>query len=133
MLMRGTHDVVEWPAEAPRLVGGVSEVLAAAAERSAEWAKHRQAGQLLDELTAGERQVLDLMAAGMPNKKVAPALGIALRTVEARRKRIFSKLGTRSLLEIANLLQITKAESGNCSCDHDIARLEPRYLKLSSA
>jgi two-component system, LuxR family, response regulator DctR len=133
MLLRGTHDVVEWPAEAPRLVGGVNAVLAAAAERSAEWAKHRQAGRLLDELTPGERQVLDLMAAGMPNKKVAPALGIALRTVEARRKRIFSKLGTRSLLEIANLLQMTKGENANCACDQAIAGPEPRYLKLTSA
>jgi two-component system, LuxR family, response regulator DctR len=132
MLLRGTHDVVEWPAEAPRLVGDITEVLAAGAERSAALAKQRQAGQLLDELTTGERQVLDLMAAGMPNKKVAPALGIALRTVEARRKRIFAKLGTRSLLEIANLLQMTSEATGNFSCDQT-SEPEPRYLKLTSA
>jgi FixJ family two-component response regulator len=134
MLLRGTHDVVEWPAEAPRLAGDVTEVIAAANERSGGLAKERQARQLLDELTAGERQVLDLMAAGMPNKKVAPALGIALRTVEARRKRIFSKLGTRSLLEIAQLLQMTTETSGECGCGMANSGVEaPRYLKLTSA
>jgi two-component system, LuxR family, response regulator DctR len=133
MLLRGTHDVVEWPAETSRLVGDITEVLAAAAERSAAAAKQRQACQLLDELTTGERQVLDLMAAGMPNKKVAPALGIALRTVEARRKRIFAKLGTRSLLEIANLLQMTSQQRENCACEPTAAQQEPRYLKLTSA
>ena len=133
MFLRGTHDVVEWPAETSRLVGDITEVLAAGAERSAALAKQRQACQLLDELTTGERQVLDLMAAGMPNKKVAPALGIALRTVEARRKRIFAKLGTRSLLEIANLLQMSSETIENCSCEQTSARPEPRYLKLTSA
>jgi two-component system response regulator DctR len=136
MLMRGSHDVIEWPAEADRLITGIGEVQTAAAERSADLARHGQARRLLDELTAGERQVLDLMAAGMPNKKVAPALGIALRTVEARRKRIFAKLGTRSLLEIANLLQMTSTESSAtvaCACSHPSRPSEPRYLKLTSA
>jgi two-component system response regulator DctR len=133
MLLRGTRDVIEWPAESSRLVGGVSEVLAAGIERSTALARQRQARQLLEELTAGERQVLDLMAAGMPNKKVAPALGIALRTVEARRKRIFSKLGTRSLLEIAQLLQMSSESDANCACEQMLPREEARYLKLTSA
>jgi two-component system response regulator DctR len=134
MLLKGTHDVVEWPAEESRLVGDVLEVLAAANERSNGLAKQQQAHQLLDELTAGERQVLDLMAAGMPNKKVAPALGIALRTVEARRKRIFAKLGTRSLLEIAQLLQMTSISSGDgAGRSPGMVAEGPRHLRLASA
>jgi two-component system response regulator DctR len=132
MLLRGTQDVVEWPAEANRLADDAVAVLAGAAGRSEALAKERQARQLLEELTPGERQVLDLMAAGMPNKKVAPALGIALRTVEARRKRIFSKLGTRSLLEIAQLLNMTAEMSVACTC-HSANAEAPRFLKFASA
>jgi len=133
MQQSATFDVVEWPAEASRLVADIGDVLSAANERSASLGRRRQACRLLDELTAGERQVLDLMAAGLPNKKVAPALGIALRTVEARRKRIFSKLGTRSLLEIAQLLQMTSNSDTLRPVDPSSPRGEPRYLKLTSA
>jgi FixJ family two-component response regulator len=38
------------------------------------------------------------------NKNIAIRLGIALRTVEARRKRVLEKMGTRSLSEIAGAL-----------------------------
>jgi FixJ family two-component response regulator len=132
MQLHATYDVVDWPAETSRLASDVAEVLAAAGRRSDSLVKQRQARQLLDELTAGERQVLDLMAAGMPNKKVAPALGIALRTVEARRKRIFAKLGTRSLLEIARLLHATSEAVEACTC-HEMRTDSPRYLKVASA
>jgi hypothetical protein len=45
--------------------------------------------------------VLTLMLDGKLNKSIAIRLGIALRTVEARRKYILEKMGTRSLPEIA--------------------------------
>ena len=59
----------------------------------------------LAQLTDGEREVLQLMLHGKVNKNIASRLGIALRTVEARRKRVFTKMGTRSLAEIAAVLQ----------------------------
>ena len=44
-------------------------------------------------LTAREREVLQLVAEGRPNKQIAIMLGIAVRTVEVHRSNIMRKLG----------------------------------------
>jgi two-component system response regulator DctR len=48
---------------------------------------------------------MQLVAAGRPNKLVADALQISVRTVEVHRARIFDKLGVRSAVELAHLLR----------------------------
>ena len=45
-----------------------------------------------EELTGREREVLQLVAEGHPNKQIAAMLGIAVRTVEAHRANIMRKL-----------------------------------------
>jgi two-component system response regulator DctR len=55
-------------------------------------------------LTPRERQVMERVLAGDYNKTIADALGIAVRTVEVHRARIFEKMGVRSAVELAQLL-----------------------------
>lgn len=45
-----------------------------------------------DKLTSRERQVLQLIAEGKTNRKVAEALGVAVKTVETHRMRLMRKL-----------------------------------------
>ncbi|MGV2865046.1 response regulator transcription factor [Achromobacter sp. AGC39] len=52
-------------------------------------------------LTPREKQIVDYVAAGRPNKVIAIDLGISLRTAEAHRARIFAKLNTRNAMELA--------------------------------
>ena len=52
-------------------------------------------------LTRREREVMVYLAAGKPNKVVAIELGISLRTAEAHRARVFSKMGVRNAMELA--------------------------------
>jgi DNA-binding NarL/FixJ family response regulator len=47
-------------------------------------------------LSRREREVLALVASGMPAKQVARQLGISPKTVEQHKSRIFSKLGVRN-------------------------------------
>jgi DNA-binding CsgD family transcriptional regulator len=56
------------------------------------------------ELTATERQVADLVAAGRRNKEVADELFITVKTVEANLRRVYQKLGVRSRTELAGRL-----------------------------
>ncbi|MFD4841145.1 LuxR C-terminal-related transcriptional regulator [Achromobacter sp. NPDC058515] len=56
---------------------------------------------VLSSLTARERQIVDYVAAGRPNKVIAIDLGISLRTVEAHRARIFAKLDARNAMQLA--------------------------------
>ncbi len=67
-----------------------------------EWRRTRR--RLPDEqgtaaLTTRELEVLDAMADGMSTKAVAHHLGIAVKTVENHKTRIFDKLGVRTQAE----------------------------------
>ncbi|MNU91010.1 Transcriptional regulatory protein FixJ [compost metagenome] len=62
---------------------------------------HPQLDTVLSSLTARERQIVDYVAAGRPNKVIAIDLGISLRTVEAHRARIFAKLDARNAMHLA--------------------------------
>jgi DNA-binding NarL/FixJ family response regulator len=53
------------------------------------------------ELTASERRVAELVAAGQTNREVAAALFVAERTVETHLSHIYAKLGIRSRTELA--------------------------------
>ena len=44
-------------------------------------------------LTAREREVLSLLAQGLPNKSVAKRLGISPKTVSNHIERVYAKLG----------------------------------------
>lgn len=53
------------------------------------------------ELTATERQVAELAAAGLTNREIAERMFISLRTAEANLSRVYRKLGIRSRAELA--------------------------------
>ncbi|HSL77054.1 MAG TPA: LuxR C-terminal-related transcriptional regulator, partial [Candidatus Limnocylindrales bacterium] len=55
-------------------------------------------------LTATERQVVDLVAAGRSNKEIADALFMSVHTVEAHLTRLFRALGVGSRTELARLV-----------------------------
>jgi two-component system response regulator FixJ len=65
---------------------------------------------LIAELSAREREILSLLAAGKPNKLIAGELGLSPRTVETHRARLMSRLGVRSLAEAVRIA--VRAELG---------------------
>jgi two-component system response regulator FixJ len=70
----------------------------------------REAQTRLQLLTAREREVLDGLARGLPNKSIAYDLGISPRTVEIHRANLMAKLEVKSLSEA---LRIAFAAEGN--------------------
>ena len=59
----------------------------------------------LGKLTARERDVLELVAAGRLNKEIAAKLGITEQTVKQHRGRITRKLGVRSVADLVRLAE----------------------------
>ena len=55
-------------------------------------------------LTPRERDVMDYVALGKPNKIIAAELGVSQRTIEAHRARIFQKMRVRNAVELAHRL-----------------------------
>lgn len=104
-MRHGAVDVLENPADLALLPTAIEHACALSVQRQQRLADTAAAQRRLAALSDGERDVLQLMLHGKVNKNIASRLGIALRTVEARRKRVFTKLGTRSLAEIAAVLQ----------------------------
>jgi two-component system, LuxR family, response regulator FixJ len=61
-------------------------------------------------LTPRERVVLELVAAGEPNKVIASRLGISFRTVELHRAHIIEKLQARGLSDLIRMAVIMNSE-----------------------
>jgi|SRR5580658_1890308 two-component system response regulator FixJ len=57
----------------------------------------------LAQLTAREREVMEGLVAGFPNKTIAYDLGISPRTVEIHRARVMDKMQANSLSELVRL------------------------------
>ena len=55
-------------------------------------------------LTAKEREVMKMIAAGKPNKVVANQLAVSVRTIESRRHQVFKKTGANSVAELVKLI-----------------------------
>lgn len=100
-LKRGAFDFFEKPFNDNVLMDRVEEALGAS--RKAFDAAVVQAR--LATLSAREREVLDLILAGMMNKVVADKLGISMRTVEVHRAHIFDKMQVKTAVELAGLLK----------------------------
>ena len=64
--------------------------------------RHRPA----DELTAGERRIAELAAAGLTNRQVAEAAFVSPKTVEANLARVYRKLGIRSRAELGARMSV---------------------------
>lgn len=106
MVKRGAFDFCEKPFSDNALVDRVEEALRSSA---AVLAERREQGRLTDrlgELTERERDVMQLVAKGLPNKLIADQLAISVRTVEVHRARVFDKMEVKSAVELANLLRL---------------------------
>jgi DNA-binding NarL/FixJ family response regulator len=57
-----------------------------------------------ESLTTRERDVAELVAAGLSNKEVAARLFLSLRTVEANLSKVYAKLGVRSRAALGRTL-----------------------------
>src|ERR1700741_1060214 len=105
----GAFDFVEKPLREDVLLEGIERALNwndTAREERLESAQLQAHAALL---TEREREVLDLVAGGEPNKVIARHLGISFRTVELHRSHISEKLQARSLSDLIRMAIILKA------------------------
>ena len=102
---RGAFDFCEKPFSDNALVDRIEQALALSQTRLAERRQREQLEQRLLDLTERERDVMQLVARGLPNKLIADQLDISVRTVEVHRARVFDKMEVKSAVELANLLR----------------------------
>ena len=103
---RGAVDFCEKPFSDNALVDRVLQALKqSGAVVNAQKTQERLDARLA-ELTEREQDVMRLVVLGLPNKLIADQLDISVRTVEVHRARVFDKMGVKSAVELANLMQV---------------------------
>ena len=102
---RGAFDFCEKPFSDNALVDRVENALAASRTQVQHLAHMQALQQRMDQLTDRERDVMQLVLAGLPNKLVADQLNISVRTVEVHRSRVFEKMGVKSAVELVNTIR----------------------------
>ncbi|HSW03145.1 response regulator transcription factor [Aquabacterium sp.] len=106
---RGAFDFVEKPFSDNSLVDRVELALERSGDAIRQRKRRLQVARSVAELTDRERDVMQRVIAGLPNKLIADELGISVRTVEVHRARLFDKMNVRSAVELTNLLRENSA------------------------
>lgn len=111
-LKAGARDFLEKPFEDTRLLKSVGEALAASRRTQEERLAKAAIGTRFASLTPREREVLEHLAAGHPNKTIAYDLGTSPRTVEVQRARVMEKMGASSLAELVRMVLALEGARG---------------------
>lgn len=93
----GAVDFLEKPFERAALLTAIDAAFAQMAQADSAAVREKEAQVRLAALTPRERDVLDGLAKGLPNKTIAYDLDISARTVEVHRANLMAKLEVRSL------------------------------------
>jgi two-component system response regulator FixJ len=99
----GAVDFLEKPFEKAVLIASIEAAFARMEAAEGAAARSAEAEVVLGILTPREREVLEGLAQGLPNKTIAYDLGISPRTVEVHRANLMAKLEVRSLSDALRL------------------------------
>ena len=109
----GAIDFIEKPFSDQLLLDRVRQALEIDRQSREVRARREEARRRLASLSAREREVLELVAAGKANKEVAAALGLSTKTVEVHRAHVMSKMAVDSLAELIRVTILAGAIGEN--------------------
>ena len=100
----GVVDFLEKPFDDQHLLSQVAHCLQQDQTARQQHERSERVQQTLSTLTEREKEVMQLVLAGLLNKQIAEALHISMKTVEVHRARVFDKMGVKSAVELAGVL-----------------------------
>jgi two-component system response regulator FixJ len=103
----GAVDFIEKPYADEVLLAAIEAALARA-DRADDDREIAEAARRIAALSPREREVLEALVAGRPNKVIAFDLGISVRTVEVHRARMMERLRVKEFAEAVRLAVIAK-------------------------
>ncbi|UCF33996.1 MAG: response regulator transcription factor [Phycisphaerales bacterium] len=110
----GAFDFIEKPFSDDLLLDRIQKAVQLDRETRRNRAQCRKTATQISSLTRREREVLDLVAAGLLNKEIAAELGLSIKTVETHRGHIMEKMGARTVADlIRTVLPLYEGASRN--------------------
>jgi two-component system response regulator FixJ len=100
----GAVDFIEKPFDDEVLLAAIRSALNRYDEQGRREAEAAQIAAKLNALSVRERQVLDGLIAGRPNKTIAYDLDISPRTVEVHRANVMAKMQAKSLPDLVRMV-----------------------------
>lgn len=131
-LKSGALEFLEKPFNRQLLLERVQRAIADDLTRRQQGDQWSEVELRLSDLTERERNVLDLVLTGLPNKAIASKLQITERTVELRRASLMKKLEVSSAIELIRLMtqyeifSETRKSTGSTSPRAMAGRYEPQ-------
>ena len=111
----GAFDFIEKPFGDQQFLEILQAAVATSAVSARQRAEHSECRKRLNLLTKREREVLEAIAAGKPNKIIAHELSLSRKTVEFHRANVMRKLGVKhvaDLIKVFMCASATEARSG---------------------
>lgn len=102
-MRKGAFDFIEKPFSGQILIDRIEAALAEDARRRRTRMTREEVRRRRGTLTPRERQVMDLVVQGKPNKLVGSALQLSPKTVEVHRANVMRKMGAGSLAELVRM------------------------------
>jgi FixJ family two-component response regulator len=102
----GAVDFLEKPVDEEKLLAALERARLESISMRQQYQVQRDADQRLARLTKREREVCDLVAAGLLNKQIAHELGMSEKTVKVHRGRVTRKLDVDSVAALVRLLSM---------------------------
>jgi two-component system, chemotaxis family, CheB/CheR fusion protein len=99
----GAMAFLEKPVQYDELVVNIERAMELTRNSVAHSSLRAAAARRIAGLTSRERQVVEMVVEGNPNKQIAYVLGISQRTVETHRATAMKKVGARTLSELIHL------------------------------
>ncbi|MHB1290696.1 MAG: response regulator transcription factor [Sulfuricella sp.] len=103
-LKAGASDFLEKPLDDRMLSAAIADALERNARQRNEAAEENEIASRIARLTAREREVMENVVEGQPNREIARQLGISPRTVEVYKARMMGKMQAHSLPELIRLV-----------------------------
>jgi FixJ family two-component response regulator len=102
-MQHGAFDFLQKPFRDQDLLDRIQRALASDRDNRAQLTQKDQIRARLESLTPREREVLQLMTRGRPNKLMAADLGLSQRTIEIHRARVMEKMNAASLAQLVRM------------------------------